>query len=386
MATKIQSKFKEKALDRRKFLAAGLGLVGLSAFGGKKLLSSGLKIGEGLGGASPHPASSQGATHSGRGHFPSSPIPSSAGSVFSIDPLAPAGKSRVLLIKTDDRADGVRKAFAFFKDRNPFKGKKVLVKPNFNTSDETPGSTHSDTLREILSELRKAGAGELSIGDRSGPEPTEQVFDKKGIRQLAAAFEARLLNFDELGPDGYMKVTPPGSHWQDGFLVARPVVEAEALISTCCLKTHQYGGVFTMSLKNSVGVVPRKGYTYMRELHSSPHQRRMIAEINYAYRPTFVILDGLVAFVDQGPMNGPRKEAHVFLAGIDRVAIDAVAVAILKELGSNDAIMKPRVFEQEQIARAAELGLGVSSPDDIIIETLDAASAEYAARIRSLLT
>jgi len=386
MTKKIKDELEEKALDRRKFLAAGLGLVGLSALGGKKLLSSGLKMGEGLVGASPRLTSVHGATLSGAGHVPSSPPSSSSAGVFPVDPLAPAGKSRVLLIKTDDRADGVRKAFSFFKDRNPFKGKKVLVKPNFNTSDETPGSTHYDTLKEILSELRKAGARELSIGDRSGPEPTEQVFDKKGIRQLAAAFEARLLNFDELGPDGYIKVTPPGSHWQDGFLVGRPVVEAEALISTCCLKTHQYGGVFTMSLKNSVGVVPRKGYTYMRELHSSPHQRRMIAEINYAYRPTFVILDGLVAFVDQGPMTGPRKEAHVFLAGVDRVAIDAVAVAILKELGSNDAIMKPRVFEQEQIARAAELGLGVSSPDEIIIETLDAPSAEYAARIRPLLT
>ncbi|MGQ9802180.1 MAG: DUF362 domain-containing protein [Candidatus Saccharicenans sp.] len=367
----------EKGIYRRKFLLAGLGLVGFSALGAKELFLPGETASApdrsftGL--AAPGSLSS-------RGHFPSGSHP------FPSDPLAPAGKSRVLLIKTDDRADGVRKAFAFFKGTNPFQGKKVLIKPNFNTSDETPGSTHNDTLKEILEELRKAGARKLTIGDRSGPEQTEQVFDKKGIRQLAASYEADLLNFDELGPEGYVKVVPPGSHWKDGFLVARPVVEAEALISTCCLKTHGFGGVFTMSLKNSVGVVPRKGYTYMRELHSSPHQRRMIAEINYAYKPTRIILDGLVAFVDQGPMTGPRKEANVFLAGVDRVAIDAVAVAILKELGSNDAIMKPRVFEQEQIARAAELGLGVSSPDDIIIETLDAASADYAAKIRPLLS
>ena len=373
-----------KGIARRKFLLAGLGLVGCSTLGAKGLFQSGRA--SGLPGEAPSASNRglSGMTASGR---LSSPVYSPDGShLFPADPLAPAGKSRVLLIKTDSRADGVRKAFAFFMDSNPFRSKKVLIKPNFNTSDETPGSTHNDTLKEILSELRIAGAKELTIGDRSGPEPTEQVFDKKGIRELARAFEARLLNFDELGPDGYVKVTPPGSHWQDGFLVARPVVEAEALVSTCCLKTHGFGGVFTMSLKNSVGIVPRKGYTYMRELHSSPHQRRMIAEINYAYKPTFIILDGLVAFVDQGPMTGPRKEAHVFLAGVDRVAIDAVAVAILKELGSNDAIMKPKVFEQEQIARAAELGLGVSSPDDIIIETLDAASADYAAKIRPLLS
>ncbi|MDI6846141.1 MAG: DUF362 domain-containing protein [Candidatus Saccharicenans sp.] len=383
----MTEKQKSKEINRRKFLAASLGLIGFSAVRGNKLFSS---IGlESLSSSQAPPLTadrvfeaSPGAHNSGSssGNFYHHPT-----DLFPRDPLAPAGKSRVLLIRTEDRAEGVRKAFEFFRNSNPFKGKKVLVKPNFNTSDETPGSTHNDTLKEILSELRKAGVSELTIGDRSGPEPTEQVFEKKGIHELAAAFDARLLNFDELGPDGYVKVTPPGSHWQDGFLVARPVVEAEALISTCCLKTHGFGGVFTMSLKNSVGIVPRKGHTYMRELHSSPHQRRMIAEINYACRPTFVILDGLVAFVDQGPMRGPRKEANVFLAGVDRVAIDAVAVAILKDLGSNDAIMKPKVFEQEQIARAAELGLGVKSPEDIIIETLDEVSEAYAARIRPLL-
>jgi len=84
-------------------------------------------------------------------------------------------------------------------------------------------------------------------------------------------------------------------------------------------------------------------------------------------------------------MKGPRKDAGVFLAGTDRVAVDAVGVAILKDLGSNDAIMKPAVFAQEQIARAVELGLGVSSAADIVIETPDPASEAYAKRIRSLL-
>ena len=141
---------------------------------------------------------------------------------------------------------------------DPFKGKNVLVKPNFNTSDEAPGSTHADTLKALLGRIREMGAKSLAIGDRSGPEPTPQVFEKKGIPAIAASFDAKLLNFDELGAEGYVKITPPGSHWKDGFLIAKPVVETECVVSTCCLKTHQYGGVFTMSLKNSVGIVPRK--------------------------------------------------------------------------------------------------------------------------------
>ena len=297
----------------------------------------------------------------------------------------PAGRTRVVLVRTDSRADGVKKCLELLKI-DPFKGRDVLVKPNFNTSDEAPGSTHVDTLKAILGAVREKGAKSLAIGDRSGPEPTAQVFEKKGIPALAGTFDAKLLNFDELGPDGYVKITPPGSHWKDGFLVARPVVETACVVSTCCLKTHQYGGVFTMSLKNSVGVVPRKDTTLMRELHSSSEdQRRMIAEINYAYKPALVILDGLVAFVDEGPMTGPRKDAGVFVAGTDRVAVDAVGVAILKDLGSNDAVMKPAIFAQEQIARAVELGIGVASAAAIDIVTPDAASEACAEKLRKIL-
>ena len=336
---------KHREMTRREFFAAGAGVAGAAV-----LSTNAYSRGSGM----PRPA------------FP-----------------APA-KTRVVLAKTEDRAEGVKKCLDLL-NINPFKGKSVLIKPNFNTSDETPGSTHNDTLKALLARIREMGAKGLAIGDRSGPEPTEDVFDKKGVRALAGSFDAKLLNFDELGADGYVKITPPGSHWKDGFLVARPVVESECVVSTCCLKTHQYGGVFTMSLKNSVGVVPRKGNTLMRELHSSPDQRRMIAEINFAYRPAVIVLDGLVAFVDEGPMKGPRKDAGVFLAGTDRVAVDAVGVAILKYLGSNDAIMKPAVFAQEQIARAVELELGVSSAEGIIIETPDPASEAYAGEIRKIL-
>ncbi|NTV80876.1 MAG: hypothetical protein HGA24_05570, partial [Candidatus Aminicenantes bacterium] len=62
-----------------------------------------------------------------------------------------------------------------------------------------------------------------------------------------------------------------------------------------------------------------------------------------------------------------------------------VGVAILKELGSNDAIMKPAVFAQEQISWAAQLELGAASAADIVIETADAASEAYAEKIRKIL-
>jgi len=348
---------KTEGMTRREFIAAGAGLAGGAA------LSAG--------------AWAEGPAGAARGTVkPASARPAWAAGT--------AGKSRVVLVRTDSRADGVKKCLDLL-NIDPFEGKNVLVKPNFNTSDETPGSTHNETLKALLERIREMGAKSLTIGDRSGPEPTAEVFEKKGIPALAGSFDAKLMNFDELGETGYVKVEPPASHWKDGFLVARPVARAECVVSTCCLKTHQFGGVFSMSLKNSVGIVPRKGHAYMRQLHGSDNQRRMIAEINTAYRPALVVLDGLVAFVDEGPMTGPRKDAGVFLAGTDRVAIDAVGVAILKELGSNDAIMKPAIYAQEQIAWAAQLELGAATASDIVIETPDAASEAYAEKVRKIL-
>ncbi len=155
------------------------------------------------------------------------------------------------------------------------------------------------------------------------------------------------------------------------------------MVTTCCLKTHGYGAVFTMSLKVSVGMVHRHN---MSELHSSPlHMRKMIAEINQAYAPALIVLDGIEAFTDQGPMIGTRKRADVILAGTDRVAIDAVGLAVLKHLGSNKAIMDKKIFEQEQISRAVELSLGAAGPQEIEIVTNDNKSAQCADHIRKIL-
>ena len=53
--------------------------------------------------------------------------------------------------------------------------------------------------------------------------------------------------------------------------------------------------------------------------------------------------------------------------------------------GSKVAWVPIRIFEQEQIARAVELGLGVAGPDAIEIVTRDAESARYAEKLRAIL-
>jgi uncharacterized protein (DUF362 family) len=67
------------------------------------------------------------------------------------------------------------------------------------------------------------------------------------------------------------------------------------------------------------------------------------------------------------------------------VAIDAVGIAVLKSLGSNESIMEPKVFQQEQIARAVDLGLGASSPSEIELIPVDEKSQAYRDRVVGIL-
>jgi uncharacterized protein (DUF362 family) len=290
-------------------------------------------------------------------------------------------RSRVALVRTADRQRGVTEVLKLFQPAG-MAGKRVVVKPNFNTSDDAPGSTHMDTLAQLVTELHRRDARTVTLGESSGPPQTRGVMEGKGVFDLAREQRFDVVNFDEIPESDWLPFGAAGTHWPEGFHLPRLVVDSEYVVSTCCLKTHGFGGVFTMSLKLSVGLTPKP---IRRTMHRSPDMRRMIAELNTGYRPQLIVLDGVTAFTDGGPSNGELKQGNVMIAGDDRVAVDAVGLAVLKELGANDAIMRRRIFEQEQIARAVELDLGASGPAEIELVTADAESRGYASRLERIL-
>lgn len=293
-------------------------------------------------------------------------------------------KSKVYLVNTDNRKEGVKRCLAMLGPLS-YAGKRVLLKPNFNTSDPAPGSTHNDTLEQLLIELQSIEPATLTVGERSGPPLTVDVIREKGVTEICQRLGVPIINYDLLAPNQWVRFTKEGLHWKDGFIVPRPIIDTDINVSTCTLKTHVRGGVFSMSLKLAVGLVPRRDYEYMKELHNSPDMRKMIAEINLAYKPDFVLMDGVDVFVDGGPDKGTGLNANVMLISRDRVALDAVGLAVLKTLGSNKDIMETSIFQQEQIARAVELGLGVSRPEDIEIITDDPQGEKYARQIEEIL-
>ena len=301
---------------------------------------------------------------------------------FRLSGRAAPTTTKVVVVATEDRKKGVAEVVKLLKVQVP-KGGNVLIKPNFNSADATPGSTHNDTLHQLMTELWERDVRAITIGERSGPPVTKKVMEDKGVFDLARDLRASVVNFEELPEADWVAVGPTASHWTSGVFIPRLVAESPFTVTTCCLKTHGFGGVFSMSLKLAVGMTPKR---LMREMHGdSTHMRRRIAEINLGYKPSFIVMDGVDTFVDGGPSTGKRVAGNVFIGGTDRVAVDAVGLAILKELGANDAIMGRKIFEQDQIQRAGELGLGVTGPDQIELVTGDAASRSWAEKIKARL-
>jgi len=53
--------------------------------------------------------------------------------------------------------------------------------------------------------------------------------------------------------------------------------------------------------------------------------------------------------------------------------------------GTTPEVSEGRIFEQDQIARAVELGLGVKSADQIQMVTDDAEGEAFAGKVRDIL-
>lgn len=96
-------------------------------------------------------------------------------------------------------------------------------------------------------------------------------------------------------------------------------------------------------------------------------------------------MDARKGFSTGGPEQGTVIEPGLLVAGTDRVAVDAVGVALLRLHGTTGEVTRGPVFAQEQIARAAELGVGVGSPAEIRLRGLDGPGEAAAGLIRDIL-
>jgi len=268
----------------------------------------------------------------------------------------------------------------------------VYLKASYNSADPYPAATAPETLQTVVRLLRDLRCRRIRLIERSGMGQTAAIWAELGVRETLRGLNVELLPLEALGQDLFRRENLAGWHWKHGVEAPGFLNHDACIVQICNLKTHRFGGIFSASLKNSIGLIAKRGevegnpYNYMLEFHSSPDQRLMIAEVNQLYKPAVVIMDAMQAFVDGGPERGRVVKLGAILAGFDRIAIDAVGLALLRLNGAGRELTARGVFEQEQIKRAVEIGLGIRSAKEIkLLPAGDEASRRLVAQISANL-
>nr|AGS52824.1 iron-sulfur cluster-binding protein [uncultured bacterium contig00009] len=307
---------------------------------------------------------------------------------------------RVAIVKTANREKGFARAVALLGEMD-FSGRNVYLKGSYNSPDPFPATTHPDALGAIVRTLRGKGARGVTLIERSGMGRTRDVLEELHVPAALEELDVSFRPLDELSAGEWLHFELAGSHWPKGIAFPRFLTRDKCIVQLCNLKTHRFGGEFSASLKNSIGLIaryaaaesgfaekdakrPGRRWNYMKDLHSSPDQGLMIAEVNYVYAPELIVMDAVEVFITGGPEKGETAAPEIIAASRDRVALDAVGFAILQYAGARIG-GSARVFEQAQIRRAAELKLGVDSPEKIRVVSDDDTGRLLASRLESIL-
>ena len=284
------------------------------------------------------------------------------------NPFRTRGKSLVAIVHGDDVRLMVRRALDSLGgiDRLGLKDRSVLVKPNVVSGEPPPATTDPAVVRAVLEVARAGGAGSIAVGDMSAvlTLPTRPNLERTGIARVAAETGATLLAFDE---GDWIEVRPPAAELAKAVYVAKAAHEAERLISVPIIKTHRSAS-FSCALKNTVGCVHGKNKPWA---YGRAGWEPAVAELNLAVRPHLFVVDGLKSMVAGGPWSGEARATNVILASGDPIALDVVALGLLKAMGRWEMVTAKGVWEQGQIRRAVALGLGARGPEEVELVTED---------------
>lgn len=245
--------------------------------------------------------------------------------------------------------------------RLPVQGKQVLIKPNVVNDRPPPSTTNPLVVEAVIQSVRSAGAGEITVADSSGliRFPTKANLAATGIQAAAARQGAKVLALED---EAWVGVEPAGATVLRRYYVSKPLYEADLVINVPVIKTHRFAH-YSCSLKNWVGVVHPRNRPSVAFLSGHWHER--IAELNLAVHPQLIVADGTTIMIEGGPTSGTAARADLLLMSGDRVALDVVALALLRSYGQWPKILEGSPWDQRQIKRAVELGLGASGPDHI---------------------
>lgn len=259
----------------------------------------------------------------------------------------PRRPSEYAVVRDPDPRKCVREAVSSLGGIQNFvkEGDKVLIKVNIcGGVPEIKGTfTSTEVAGEVVNMVRSAGGVPIiadadMIWTKFWPAATDEGWvewaKNKGVK-LVNLSETRIVNFD-FGENSALGVEK----------VSRETINADVIVSISAMKTHLLTGV-TLGMKNMYGTFP--------EVDKAKYHRKkiedVIYEVNKAFTPNLVIIDGSIGGETVGPLSCQPVNFQTIVASNDVVTADAVACQLM---GYNP-------MDITHIRMAHERGLGDAS-------------------------
>jgi uncharacterized protein (DUF362 family) len=257
------------------------------------------------------------------------------------------GTSEYAVARDTDPRKCVREAVAALGGIERFvkPGDKVFIKVNIcGGVPEVAGTFTSTKVVEEIVDLVRGAGGDPFIGD------ADMIWNKfwqvaadsgwvawakeKGVR-LVNLSDTKIVGFD-FGEESVIGVD----------MVSKEVIDAQVIISVPTMKTHLLTGV-TLGMKNMYGTFPEVDKAKYHKMKIE----EVIYEVNRAFDPNLVIIDGSIGNEAIGPLSSRPIDFQTIIASNDVVCADSIA----------SQLMGYDPSEVTHLKIAAERGLGDAS-------------------------
>lgn len=273
-------------------------------------------------------------------------------------------KSKVAVVKGDDRRESIRQALELIKDDLIIDKNEVILKPNCLQSMFPLCCTNVDALRGVLDFLKDKDIKSTLIAETCRGTEKYESYERLGYTSLVDEFGVILFNpeFEDEWVEGYLI----DKHYKEVKVrLSKRIYNCKCRISVAVAKTHDTV-IITGAWKNMMGALAIEDKIKMHGCNSHS-ERVLISEIEILPQnlvriaklvpPHISVIDGFIGMEGEGPVRGTEKRLGIAIASTDFVSADAVCA---KAMGFDPV-------EISYLHFGNELGLGNADLDKIEI-------------------
>ncbi|NIT37069.1 MAG: DUF362 domain-containing protein [candidate division Zixibacteria bacterium] len=249
-------------------------------------------------------------------------------------------------------------------------GRRVVLKVNLlrGARPEQTVTTHPSVVKAVARATRAAGATPL-LADSPGSglpytkRTLEKCYRRSGYLNLADEVGLEL-NYDTSS----QTVRVEDARVAKRFNVITPVLEADAVINLCKLKTHAFT-ILTGAVKNLFGVLP--GFDkpgYHARMRTVDNFADVLLDVAFFVKPVLNVMEAVLAMEGNGPGLGDARKVGLIMASPSALALDVAAGAITGLAPERHPVVRVAARRDEKPNRPEDLNVVGPTLETLLIK------------------